>query len=98
MVGANAGGGLRISATPNTRYTLSAYGKVTGTQWGAIGYTFYNSAGAKIGSDVYAGVFGKTYGNKSLTFTAPVNAVWIEVLVWNNTGGVLYLDEVSLVR
>ena len=99
-VGTGAGGcGQLGPVLPNTSYTFSAWGKVTGGQWGSAGYTLKNSAGQTIGGDVYFPGFGASWGRQAVTFTTTADTAAVLIGVWSNaSGNYLYVDDISLVR
>ena len=97
MVPPNNGGGQIVEVTPGTQYTLTAWGKASGSGWNGVNFKFFDSAWKWAGSEQVAGPFGATYGKKVISAIAPSNATMLQVGFWNSSNANLYLDDMSVV-
>lgn len=90
------GGGVNLPATGGTTYTWSAWGKRTGSGWAGLQLRFFDSTWNLIGAAQQSDSFGASYGQQTITSTAPANAANIQVALWNGSTGDAYIDDISL--
>ncbi len=99
LIGGATGGGQVISAAPSTSYKLSAWGKVSGSEWGALGYKLMNASGTSLVGDVYMSPFTNSYAERSVTFTSTAETSKVEIIIWHSSGsGSMAIDDVSLTK
>lgn len=96
--GGTAGGGGQqtIVVQAGQSYSLSAWGYVTGGQWSAVGYRFFDNLGAQIGATTYLPAFGASYAQRGASFVAPMGSARMQIIVWTDGGGLVYLDDIGL--
>ena len=94
-----AGFGQDVSVSPGQYLTISFWARTTNPGANPIvSYNFFNSAWAELQSIHSTAVTSGTFTKYTMTAVAPPNAAWMQISAATDKGGILYIDDVEVVR
>ena len=85
----------KTGIVPGRVYTVSAYGKVSGSPWAVIGINFRNASNTLL-SQTYVNVNTSNYAQYQVSATAPANAYYVEIFAYKFGTGSFTVDEYCL--
>ncbi|MBK7008866.1 MAG: Ig-like domain-containing protein [Saprospiraceae bacterium] len=93
------GFGQDIAVTPGQYFTISFWAKSTNPATNPmVGYNFFNSSWAELATFHSAVVTSGSFTKYTFTAVAPPNAAWLQIGASTNEKGILYVDDIEVVR
>jgi hypothetical protein len=93
------GFGQDIAVSPGQYFTISFWAKSTNPASNPmVGYNFFNSSWAELATFHSTVVTSGSFTKYTFTAVAPPNAAWLQIGASTNERGILYVDDIEVVR